>query len=86
MIPMVFWASLVPWLRLNAADETSWSARKYLSTIRGLARRKLQAVAVMSAMPAAMPITGERRMKRTGLTHPPRISALTPALATAAPP
>ena len=32
------------------------------------------------------PITGERKMKRTGLVQPLRMSALKPALATAAPP
>ena len=31
MIPMVFWASFVPWLKLYAAAEQSWSRLKWVS-------------------------------------------------------
>ena len=31
MIPMVFWASFVPWLKLYAAAEKSWSRLKWVS-------------------------------------------------------
>ena len=32
MMPMVFWASLVPWERENAAAEPSWARRNQRST------------------------------------------------------
>ena len=47
MIPMVFWASLEPWLNPMAAAETIWSFPKRLLTVAGVLRAKVQEMAIM---------------------------------------
>ena len=42
MMPAVFCASLEPCARLNAAAETNWSLRKYLSILDGVEFRNSQ--------------------------------------------
>jgi hypothetical protein len=48
MIPIVFWASLAPCIRLKAAADASCMRRKKASTRRGLARWNTQWLAVIS--------------------------------------
>ena len=40
IMPIVFCASFMPWLKLNMEAETSWPLRKKRSTLRGEAFRK----------------------------------------------
>ena len=47
MIPIVFCASLAPWLRLNAAADTSCSLRNQRSTREGGIHRKIHRMDVM---------------------------------------
>src|SRR5881397_2121054 len=85
MIPIVFWASLVPWPRLYAAAETSCSRRKSQSTRPGWVSLKIHTVASIIAKPTVSPITGASTMKTPILIRPAPMSDPNPALATAAP-
>ena len=51
MIPIVFWASFIPWPNENAAAETSWTFRKPRSSGSGRAFRKIQATARKKTKP-----------------------------------
>src|SRR5215216_6307118 len=64
MMPMVFWASLPPWPRLNAAADNSCSRRNRPSTLAGLDRRKIHRLASMSRNPRAMPNSGDSGMNK----------------------
>src|SRR5438477_7212400 len=70
MMPIVFCASFVPWLRLNSAADASCSRRNHLSTRWGTTLRKSQNVAVISASPASIPISGDTMMKTSVLVQP----------------
>src|SRR5438445_806240 len=72
MTPIVFWASLVPWPRLTSADDTSCSRRNSRSTGAGVARRKIQYIASMSANPSRRPISGDSTMNSRVLLMPAR--------------
>src|SRR5882724_486848 len=85
MIPIVFWASLVPWPRLYAAAETSCSRRKSQSTRPGWVSLKIHTVASIIAKPTVSPITGASTMKTPILISPAPMSDPNPAFATAAP-
>src|SRR5215211_5261693 len=85
MMPMVFWASLPPWPRLNAAADSSWRRRNRPSTLAGVDRRKIHRLASMSTNPRAMPNSGDSGMNRMVFSRLPRSSAPKPALATPAP-
>src|SRR5215218_5232856 len=85
MIPMVFWASLPPWPRLNAAAETSWRRRNRRSTRAGVARRNSHRLASMSRNPRVIPSSGDRAMNRMVFSRLAAFRTLKPALATPAP-
>src|SRR5215204_1702767 len=85
MTPMVFWASLPPWPRLNAAADSSCSRRNRPSTRAGVDRRKIHRLASMSTNPRAMPNSGDSGMNRMVFSRLPRSNAPKPALATPAP-
>src|SRR5437867_513623 len=85
MIPIVFWASLVPWPRLYAAAETSCSRRKSQSTRPGWVSLKIHTVASITENPTVSPISGASTMKIPILISPAATSDAKPALATAAP-
>ena len=86
MMPIVFWASLAPCPRLNAAADTSCSTRKLRSTVRG---RRLRCtshmIPMISTKASARPIKGEYTMNTPMVWRPSKITASQPALATAAP-
>ena len=72
MMPIVFCASLAPWLERVERGRDSCSRRNSRSTGPGrlpcgAARRGPRSAPSASAMP----ISGERKMKRIGLTQPP---------------
>ena len=69
MMPIVFWASLVPWESENAAAEPSWARRNQRSTEPYGVLWKIQETATMSAQPTAMPISGDSTMKESVLTQ-----------------
>ena len=85
MMPIVFWASFMPWPNENAAAETSWTFRK--SAIEGLGSRvrKIQAAARKRMKPRTIPRSGERTMKTSVFTRPFGTSEAGPAFASAAP-
>ena len=85
MMPIVFCASLAPWLRLKNAADSSCNRRKEPSTRLGRIRRNNHKMAVISPKPAARPMTGERKMKMIVLVQPDGMIATKPAFATAAP-
>ena len=85
MIPMVFWASLPPWPRLNAAADTSWSRRNRRSTLRGAVRRNSHMIASISTKAKAMPSIGDTTMKTTVFRRLGPLTTLQPALAMPAP-
>ena len=86
MIPIVFWASLAPWLNEKSPADTSWRRLNTFSISAPGAFRKVQPMAAVSPRASTPPIRGESTMAMIGLTHPDRISAPRPALATPAPP
>src|SRR5213594_3515018 len=75
MIPIVFWASLVPWPRLYAAAETSCSRRKSQSTRPGWASLKIHTVASIIAKPTVSPITDPNPAFATAAPANPPINA-----------
>jgi len=85
MIPMVFWASLPPWPRLNAAAETSWRRRNRWSTLRGVEPFNSQASPTISPNASAIPSSGDTTMKMTVFCRLGPSTTLQPALATPAP-
>ena len=86
MMPIVFWASLVPWDSENAAAEPSWARRNQRSTEPYGVLWKIQETAIMSAQPMTMPISGDSTMKARVLTQAmPGTIAPMPTRATAAP-
>ena len=85
MMPIVFWASFVPWPRLYAAADTSWSRRNTRSASAGLAVTRLRIPTTMNATPRRKPTTGDTTMKRTIRRSPGSTSAPHPAFVTAAP-
>src|SRR5215204_5625547 len=85
MTPMVFWASLPPWPRLNAAADNSCRRRNRPSTLAGVDRWKTHRLDSMSRNPRAMPNSGDSGMNRIVFSRLPRSSAPKPALATPAP-
>ena len=85
MIPIVFWASLVPWPREYAAAEAIWRTRNVRSTRRGNERRSSHESPTVSNSARHRPITGATTMNASVLIHPASMIAPKPALATAAP-
>src|SRR5215218_1733591 len=85
MMPMVFWASLPPWPRLNAAADNSCSRRNRPSTLAGLDRRKIHRLASMSRNPRAMPNSGDSGMNKMVFSRLLASRTPKPPLATPAP-
>src|SRR6266540_366067 len=85
MIPMVFWASLPPCPRLNAAAETSCRRRKTPSTRRGAEPWNSQVAATISRNAKTRPNSGDSTMNRMVLRRLSAASTARPALATPAP-
>src|SRR5215204_943029 len=85
MTPMVFWASLPPWPRLNAAADSSCSRRNRPSTRAGVDRWKIHRLASMSTNPRAMPNSGDSGMNKMVFSRLLASSTPKPALATPAP-
>src|ERR1700712_3425487 len=85
MIPIVFWASLPPWLSENSADEKSCRRRKDLSAPAGVNRRKPHDVIRTSNSAMIMPSVGERTMAMAVFDTPDQTIAPNPALAVPAP-
>ena len=86
MIPIVFCASFVPCEREKNAAETSCARRNQRSTEAYAAFRKVQETATIRPNPNTIPISGERTMKESVLTHAaPGTIALMPTRAIAAP-
>src|SRR5437879_4688323 len=72
--------------RLQLVSAAGYRRRNHLSTFSGRCRRTIQLVMMVTVMPKSMPISGERKIKATGLIQPLKMSARRPAFATAAPP
>src|SRR6476659_8503962 len=86
MIPIVFWASLVPCDHENAAADRSWARRNQRSTEPYDTRWKIHDIPIMRIQPIAMPISGEITMNDRVFTQAdPGTIAATPTRATAAP-
>src|SRR3954470_21211930 len=85
MIPIVFWASFAPCIRLNAAAETSWKRRNHLSTRLGGIHRNSQKIDTIRRKPTVSPMKGATTMKMSVFVQPEGMIAMKPALATAAP-
>ena len=85
MIPIVFWASLVPCPSEYSAADTSCSSRNARSTRRGKERRSTQDKRTVNARARVSPRSGATTMKISVLTHPEVMMAANPAFATAAP-
>ncbi len=82
---MVFCASLVPWPRLYAAAEISWSLRNHLSTRAGLKPRKIHNATTEMISASPMPMIGDMTMNTSVFVQPDGISDDHPAFAMAAP-
>src|SRR5688572_17588120 len=89
MIPMVFWASLVPWLQLIQAALRSCNLPKVLLTTRGFTGRSTIIRIIITTNPIINPASGARIMGLTTLGQRPvdhfRTDQLFWAVATAAP-
>src|SRR5678815_1055798 len=83
IIPIVFWASLVPCPRLYAAADSSCSRRNHLSTRAGRNPRNIHSV--MIEMMSPRPMTGDMTINTRVFVHPEGMSDSQPALAIAAP-
>src|SRR2546427_10113267 len=86
MIPIVFWASLVPCPSEYSAADTSCSSRNARSTRRGKGRRSTQDKRTVNARARVSPRSGATTMKVSGLTHPGGVVGGNPPFATPAPP
>src|SRR6185369_10770355 len=86
IMPMVFWASLLPCPRLYNAAETYCAERNQRSTRRGVERENIHDMASMSRMASAKPSAGDSKIAAEVLTNPLATSVPVPPLATAAPP
>ncbi len=84
-MPIVFWASLAPCIRLKLAAEKSCSLRNHPSTREGVKPRNTHIVITVVTSPTIRPMTGATTMKTSVFVQPERITAPKPALATAAP-
>src|SRR6266516_4034900 len=85
MMPIVFWASFAPWLRLKKAADSNCRRLNQRSTRDGGVHRKIQWIAIIRLSPKTRPMSGERKMKIIVLVQPPGMTAANPAFATAAP-
>src|SRR5450830_718459 len=85
MMPIVFWASFIPWPNENAAAETSWIFRKPRSRGSGRTRRKIQVAARKKMKPRTNPRSGDRTMKTTVFPRPFGTREAGPAFTRAAP-
>src|SRR5258708_2009901 len=71
MIPITFWASLLPCPRLSRAEDTSCNRRNQLSARYGLARRQILIMRMEIKKPMTIPIKGARKINRkVGITLP----------------
>ena len=57
-MPIVFWASFVPWVRATKPPETSWPRRKTRLTFAGDRRLITHTISVIRANATAMPAKG----------------------------
>src|SRR5512137_3011054 len=85
MIPMVFWASFVPWLKLYAAAEKSWSRLKCVSADCLFAFLVRLRIAAIKRNPQVRPIRGETTMKRATCPTVDHFIAVNPAAEIPAP-
>lgn len=56
MMPIVSWASFVPWLKAMSAADTTWSHRKRSFIWRGLARWKALSSTTIATNPTSAPM------------------------------
>ena len=85
MMPIVFWASLVPWLYEKMPEDTSCRRRNHLSTCAGARRRTIQVVTIISVEPSTSPRMGESTMKSAILAMPSATSPSSPSAGSVAP-
>src|SRR5438034_7932081 len=86
LIPIVFWESLLPWLKDILPADTSCSSRNALSTRRGSARRNSHDSPTVSTKATVSPRSGDTTMNVSVEIHlPGRTSAAVPAFAIAEP-
>ena len=86
MIPIVFWASLLPWLNAIHAAESTWRRRKTRLSLAGCARRKTLKMSAISSSPTVKPMIGDATSGRSTLpTMPSTCHAPNPAEMKAAP-
>src|SRR5256885_10609658 len=85
MMPMVFCASLVPWLYERMPEDTSCRRRNHLSTCAGARRRTIQVVTIISVEPSTSPRMGESTMKSAILAMPSATSPSSPSAGSVAP-
>jgi len=71
MIPMVFWASLLPWLYAMSADETTSSLRKNLLACLGVQSAKSSKMIFMIKKPRQRPMSGEVKRGMTTFSRTP---------------
>ena len=70
MIPIVFWASLLPWLNAMYAAEPTCRRRNVLFRRPGCARTKGLKISAMNSRPTVKPMIGEaNRGIRTFVVH-----------------
>src|SRR3954470_19155711 len=85
MMPIVFWASLPPWLRLKAPAETYRRGRSHRSTLPGGLLRRSQLTAVITRAEARKPTSGETTMNAAVVPILDQPSTLTPPFEMPAP-
>ena len=85
MMPITFWASLVPWLYEKMPAETSCSRRNHRSTRAGVCRRTVQLAATIIIEPSTIPMIGDSTMKRAILRMPEPTRPFRPSVGRVAP-
>ncbi len=86
MIPIVFWASFVPWVNATKPPDTSWSRRKTRFTVPGDRRWISHVIAIISAAAPNSPAKGAIRDGRSTFSRmPSHLTTSNPAAATAEP-
>ncbi len=86
MTPIVFWASLLPWLKAMKAADSTCRRRNVSFIVLGWTRRKMLKITTMSSSAAMKPTIGDPTRGRSTLPPmPERFHEPTPA-ATAADP
>jgi hypothetical protein len=85
IIPIVFWASLEPWLKAIKAAEAICTFLKIPATAPGRVWRKSHKREVITTSPMTNPIMGAKTKPKNTFLHPAQIKTFVPAVAIPAP-